>query len=63
MVYKNRLRDLSDYKDSIEKLRDSLDKERFTKILDALKVNIILKSKYEEDRHNINRYKADKILR
>lgn len=30
--------------------------------MDALKQNIIIKSKYEEDRHNINRDRADKIF-
>ena len=63
LVYTNSLRDLNDYKESIEKLRDSLDKKTFRKILDALKLNIILKSKYEEYRHNINRDRAEKILR
>ena len=32
-------------------------------ILNVLKQNIILKSKHEEDRNNINRDRADEILR
>ncbi|MBU3109475.1 hypothetical protein [Clostridium gasigenes] len=63
LVYTNRLKELNDYKELIEKLRGSLDKDTFTKILDALKQNIILKSKHEEDRHNINRDRGDEILR
>lgn len=63
LIYKNRLKELIGYKKSIEDLRQSIDEVIFVEILKALKSNVIIKSRYEEDRHNINIDKSDKILK